>query len=241
MITTVKMRAPLGASVAYLPDGSTKTVDSNGFIDCPIAFINTLENSGWTVEAGEFSSATVGNGFAISAVQTYAKRICADDAGAALPAGSFRAEEIRMLLATALGATDTSIGGAEGHLKVVADGSASIGHLYGLWGYLEMSAAGKVNVGAGVYGMLDCPSGAVVASVGACFLAGSNDLRGTHTGPIVGFAIQNPVAGTFDGAFSFGGSSGAISNHAAGSPASKQLLIYIDGVQYAINICAVGS
>ena len=102
MSTTQKMRAPVGASFGYLPDGSKLTVDSNGFVDCPNAYINVMENAGFTIETGEFASAVAGSGVAVSMTQTFAKRVAADDGGVVLyGAGAvpdIKADQARLLL-----------------------------------------------------------------------------------------------------------------------------------------------
>ena len=237
MPTTIKMKAPSGVGFGYLPDGTKLTADSQGYVDCPYAYVSVLQTAGFTIEAGEFSSSTVGSGVALSSSKKFAKRIAADDGGVALTAGAYKANEMRMLLATALASGDISIFGNEDHLKVVADASLSTGHLAGGWGYLEMSTTGKISYGGGYYGMLDCPSGAQVTALAGAFFAGSNDLRGTHgdTAPIAGLAVQNPVAGTFDALIALGSATGCHGNGSSKTTmgtVAKWLIINIAGVKY---------
>lgn len=147
---------------------------------------------------GAFQSATAGKGVPISSTKTKAIQNCADDAGVALTAGSYRCVEDRMLITAALSAGDISIGGNEGHVKVAADVDASTGIIYGSWGYCELAATGSINVACGVQAMIDVPTGAVIQTVAAGILIKSNDLGGTHTGKAAAIYTPNPSAGTWD-------------------------------------------
>jgi hypothetical protein len=161
---------------------------------------------------GEFSSAAVGKGLQLTSTRTKVLDVCGDDGGVVLTAGtSYRPLRARMLL-KAVHTGDVSIFGAQGQLKVAEDQSGVTGHIAGLWGYLECSAAAHINAGCGVRGMADLPSGAVIASGGvlSAFMAASNDLGGTHTGKAVAIHVTSPVAGTWDAFAEIAASSGCL-------------------------------
>lgn len=159
---------------------------------------------------GSFSSATAGVGLKLSSNRTTVFRVCTDDGGAAIGAGSYRASESRLLLTGTCGATNTSMSGHESHVKVASDYSGASGLIGGAWNYIEIASGGNVNYASATHGMIDCPTGATIGGVLSCFMAASNDLTGTHTGPATVLHVTNPVAGTFDFFAVFGSAPGGI-------------------------------
>lgn len=163
---------------------------------------------------GNFSSATAGAGIPLVATtRTAAFRVYADDGGAAIGAGSFRAAIARMLITTALGATDTSIAGFQGQVKISADVDAATGGgIVGVWAYCECDTDASVALAAGLRATADLPVGAVIADGGrlAGIMIDSITLGGTHTGSAVCIYVPNPLAGTWDFFLDFGSAPGCI-------------------------------
>jgi hypothetical protein len=174
----------------------------------------------------------------INSSKTKCVDICADDGGANLGTTDVRATRSRMLLTTAQSGA-ASIAGFMGQLKNTA-ADTTTGNKCGVKGYYEASATATVATGsAGVMGMLDVPSGGVIAAGYASGVkASSVDLGGTHTGKAVGFAVDTPVAGTWDAALwltTAGGSAQSGSGAANGTIIGK-VKVYIDGVLGYINV-----
>ena len=179
------------------------------------------------IAVGVFSSVTAGPGITLNGVDTKAAAIYSDDGNAALAAGTaYRGSESRLLL-THTQTGNLSLYGGEQHLKVCSDLSAVTGIVAGGWGYLECNGSGKINVGAGLRGMIDVPNGAVIGTIAAGVTVGSNDLSGTHTGQAVGLNIEAPVAGAWDGAFNV---CSALAGSANGSGAAVYINVLINGV-----------
>lgn len=185
------------------------------------------------VQVGRFVSAAVGSGMILSTSRTAAFRVCADDGGAALTAGAYRAAAARMLLTVACAAGDISVYGHQSQLKVIGDYSLATGILGGQWGYLELASGGNVNVAGALVGHIDVPTGATVTAHGAALLLKSNDLGGTHTGTIAGIYVPNPGAGTFDALLDLGAATGMTQDSAVGSTPGKHVVLYIGGVKHS--------
>jgi hypothetical protein len=192
------------------------------------------------IESGDFVSAAVGSDNVLDAGTTKVMALYCDDGGNAITTGtSVRAMEARVLVAGANASRDVSISGFEGHLKICSN-VGSIGHKSGLWGYCEGHGADTTfsTTCCGVYGMIDAPTGSVIATSAytSAFLAGSNTLAGTHTGSASALHIQTPVAGQWDAAFSVDSSaSGCIDSTATYAiQAAKYLKCIIDGTSYRI-------
>jgi hypothetical protein len=156
---------------------------------------------GYDVTIGDFSSATVGFGKALSSAKLKVFDVLADDAGAVLTTGNaYRAARLRTLL-TAVHTGDVSAFGLQGHAKVTSDISGVTGHIAGAWSYLECSSTATLgSASAAHYAMLDLPTSAIIAasSVASGIMIGSNTLAGTHTGKAAALRIQTPVAGAWD-------------------------------------------
>jgi hypothetical protein len=202
--------------------------------------LGTIRFSGkGSLDVGAFSSTTIGYGLGLSSSRTCLQNIYADDGGSALTVGSaYRAGRRRTLLG-AVNTGDVSIFGGQDHLKVASDNSGVTGHLAGHWGYMECSAAGKVNIAAGVKGMADLPSGAVITSGGvlSAFMAVSNDLGGTHTGKAVPIHVPNPVAGSWDAFAEVAASTGCIdaaTTKSTPSGVDNWLLVNVGGTAHYI-------
>lgn len=179
---------------------------------------------GWQGQfVGNFASSAAGAGVPLVATtRTAAARIYADDGGAALGAGSYRALVARALLTTTPNA-GISLAGVQAQVKVSGDASGVTGGtLCGLWGYLENDTDGKVYDAAGVRATADLPTGAVIATGGR--LAGlkidSIDLGGTHTGKAVCIYVPNPGAGTWDYFIDFGDTTGVAVTDTSNLPAA---------------------
>jgi len=161
---------------------------------------------------GKKQSSSAGWGFPLGikisgSTSTRAAAIYSDDAGAAIPAGSYVGLESRTLLTTAI-TTNTSVHGLQGHLRNVAsqDNTGGWGgNMAGVWAYNETSGTATVGASAnqifgGLNAAIDVPSGCTIASgkyvcaigVGLC------DLGGTHTGKATVLQVVNPAAGHFD-------------------------------------------
>lgn len=195
---------------------------------------------GYNYSFGTFSSSTVSTDpmNKISSSKTKSVDICTDDGGANFGTTDVRAVRSRVLLTTAQSGA-ASIAGFLGQLKNTA-ADTTTGNKCGVKGYYEASATATIATGsAGVMGMLDAPSGATIAAgYAAGVKASSVDLGGTHTGKAVGFAVDTPVAGTWDAALwltTAGGSAQSGSGAANGTIIGK-VKVYIDGVLGYINV-----
>ena len=158
---------------------------------------------------GKKNSSTAGWGFPLGikisgSTSTRAAAVYADDAGAALPAGSYAGFESR-LLTTIAAAANTSITGALGHFRNVAATQVAQDNTSGVWAYNENSGTGTVgsstsSLYTGLRAQIDVPSGVTIASgkyvsaigVGYC------DLGGTHTGKATVLQTTPCAAGAFD-------------------------------------------
>lgn len=156
---------------------------------------------------GKKSSSSAGWGFPLGiqiqgSTSTRAAAVYADDAGSALPAGSYVGFESRTLLTKAVAAS-CSVHGAMGHLRNVVSQTAQ-DNIAGLWGYNESS--GTVTIGgsidsvfSGVNARVDAASGATIGSGKYVSAIGvTADLGGTHTGKAGIIHVTNPYAGTWD-------------------------------------------
>jgi hypothetical protein len=208
----------------------------------PIDGVSEVELLGDKVRIGTFASATTG-GAIVSATNTSALAVYADDGGVAL-AGSttIRAAHFRNLVTTATAAA-SSIFGSQSQLKAIA-GMTGSGYKAASWGYLETSGTQTTGSGyAGVRATIDIPSGVTIGS--GCIVSGlmvdSIDLGGTHTGKAVAINVPNPLAGTWDALFNVGSSSGCYGAQDVGTAATKQLIVMVDGSPLAIKLYAVGT
>lgn len=158
---------------------------------------------------GKKNSSSSGWGFPLGikiqgATSTRAAAVYADDAGAALPAGSYAGFESRTLLSIAT-TTVSSVAGVEAHLRNVATQTSNGGNIAGLWAYNENS--GTISVGgttsqlySAINAQIDVPSGVTIASgkyVSAIGVGGC-DLGGTHTGKAALIQTIPCAAGAFD-------------------------------------------
>jgi len=178
---------------------------------------------GWQGQfIGNFASAAAGAGVPLVATtRTAAFRVYADDGGAAIGAGSYRAAVARMLITTALGATDTSIAGFQGQIKISADVDAATGGgIVGVWAYCECDTDASVALAAAIRATADLPVGAVIASGGrlAGIMIDSITLGGTHTGIAACIYVPNPLAGTWDYFLDFGSAPGCIAEDTSNLP-----------------------
>jgi hypothetical protein len=197
------------------------------------------------LESGDFVSADVGSDNVLTKTNSKVLAIYADDNAAVLASGSsIRAAEYRVLVAGAYGTNDVSVSGLEGHIKITKNVGSS-GHKSGLWGYAECNNSSDTTAGpttCGVYGMIDVPAKATIKSGAyvSSFLAGSNNLDGTHTGLATALHIQTPVAGQWDAAFSVDSSaSGCIDTTATYAvQASMYLKAIVNGTSYRIPLYA---
>lgn len=178
--------------------------------------LNVLITKG-TFNVGAFSSATAGSGVTLSASNTAALRLYADDGGEKLAAGEKRAGIARFLYATSdTDATDQTMSAFVGQVKIANDLTIG-GNLAGLCGYLEVAAAKTLiggtlaadSVATAVWGRVDLPSTAVAGTAAylSAFAASAN-LGGTHTGKVSVLHVATPSAGTFDALLSIGASTG---------------------------------
>ena len=158
---------------------------------------------------GKKNSSSAGYGFPLGimisgSTSTRASAVYSDDAGAALPAGSYAGFESR-LLTTIAAAASTSFTGVLGHYRNVADTQVAQDNVSGVWAYNENSGTGSVGGGTsllytGLRAQIDVPSGMTIASgkyvsaigVGYC------DLGGTHTGKATVLQTTPCAAGVFD-------------------------------------------
>ena len=202
-------------------------------------FVQVNDNGpGYDVSIGDFSSATYGVGLPLNSAKTKVLDVCCDDAGANLGSTDVRPIRSRMLMSVAQSGA-ASIAGLLGQLKNIA-ADTTTGHKCGVKGYYEsVSGATVAATSCGVMGMIDVPSGATAAAgFQSAFLAAAVDLGGTHTGKLVGLNIENPGAGTWDGAFALttaGGSAASGSTPASGTIIGK-VAVYIDGTKGFINV-----
>jgi hypothetical protein len=208
-----------GKSV-YASDDNTFTLTKGS--NTYIGYVERWDVSGYGIvvydasperdTVGAFGSTTSKMGNTISSARTSRKNFYGDDGAAALTAGAYRTLLGRLLVNNAIASGDTSIFGAEGHLKVNADITTSA-HQGGLIGKTEV-VAGKTltSMVTGVMGSVELPSTAVIASgyVLSAFRAWAQDLGGTHTGKAAIFDIPNPVSGTWDFFFHMGSAPGGM-------------------------------
>jgi hypothetical protein len=150
---------------------------------------------------GVFHATLPVSGLPLRTDRTWIERGNCDDGGAILTgSGAAYLFGSRRMLVTAVQTGNNSWYGGCDRLSVNADISGVTAHVAGHWGFLEFKSGGKVNVGGAVRGQIDLPSGAYVTGFAGCFVAASNTLAGTHTGPIAPMLVTLPVAGTFDAA-----------------------------------------
>jgi hypothetical protein len=189
---------------------------------------------------GRFSSTAVGGVPLDISIKTYGVRVCADDGGVAIGAGVVRALHGRMMILTAIGATDTSVFGVQGHTKVAAVTVAGTAQIAGVWAYLETVSGSAVSQAAGLYAMYDLVSGATqsTGTVGAGVLIGSNSLAGTHTGKVAAIHVPNPVTGTWDFFAIFGDTTGCFSGATTRGADSNNLLVRIGATTFKIPVYA---
>lgn len=195
---------------------------------------------GYNIAFGTFSSASVSTDpmNKISSSKTKSIDICTDDGGANFGTTDLRAVRARFLITTAQSGA-ASFCAFMGQLKNTG-ADTTTGNKCGIKGYYEATSTATVATGsAGVMGMLDVPSGGVIAAgYAAGVKASSVDLGGTHTGKAVGFAVDTPVAGTWDAALwltTAGGSAQSGSGAANGTIIGK-VKVYIDGVLGYVNV-----
>jgi len=204
----------------------------------------------WSGSAGQlikgvFNATTAGYGLKLTTARTWIERGNADDGGAVISgSGAAYLFGSRRLLLTAAQTGNNSWYGGCDRVEVNSDCSAVTGHVAGHWGYLEMKASSKVNVAGAVRGQIDCPSTAVVGTLAGAFMAASNDLSGTHTGPICAMAVTTPVAGSWDGLVgiqstecvvtSFTGNTTFAANSKGSFTQVGQIKIYVGGSLYYI-------
>ena len=168
---------------------------------------NRFAHSSFVV--GKKNSSSAGYGFPLGikiagSTSTRSSAIYSDDAGAALPAGSYAGFESR-LLTTIAAAANTSFTGALGHYRNVAATQVAQDNASGVWAYNENSGTGSVGSSTstlytGLRAQIDVPSGMTIASgkyvsaigVGYC------DLGGTHTGKATILQTTPCAAGVFD-------------------------------------------
>jgi len=229
----------------------TQAVSSADMIDGAFVvgdrYINALGDiqvytpAGWKDESTIGSLANVsGSGVPLSSSMTKVSAIYADDGGVALGAGNYRVAEDRLLVATAIGATNTSVYGREGHVKAVADiaGTATVA---GLWGYFEGGAGYTFSNVAGVNARVDVPATSTIAggSNAAAFRAMNSDLGGTHTGKAAVIAVDTLTAGNYDffAIFQSATQGGFQGSTTMGSQVDS-LLIQRNGVTFKIPVYA---
>jgi hypothetical protein len=194
-----------------------------------------------------------GLGFPLIATTETACRaaaVYADDNSAAIATGnSVAAFEARTVIAGTHGANDTSIGGAEGHVKLASGVTGgSNGVKYGLWGYYEgigTCVAGTLSTG--IQCMIDIPSTATIAA--AAIVSGmiikSNDISATRTsgtGKAVCLHMPTPGAGTWDALMYVTAAGGFVTANtkyltaAGNSLLSHVLTILVDGTAHYIPV-----
>jgi hypothetical protein len=153
---------------------------------------------------GLFHATTAGYGMKVNASRTWIERGNADDGGKVLATGQAYLFGSRRFLLTYAHTGNLSVYGGCDRCSVVADESAVTGFLGGHWGYLQLLSGGKVNVGGGVVGQIDVPTGADISNYASCFLANVNHLV-AHTGKAVATHVTNPSAsGLLDASMAFG-------------------------------------
>jgi hypothetical protein len=172
------------------------------------AFETTDNAVGYDFAVGTFSSTASVSGNALNSSKTKLVDFCADSAGAALSATSYRTLRSRLLINYAQSG-DCSMFGLQGQIKNTA-ADTSTGNKAGVWGYYEaVSGATVAANSAGVYAMIDVPSGATIGGTIGGLQVCSNNLGGTHTGKAACIHCPNPVSGTWDYGLIFGDTTGA--------------------------------
>ena len=178
------------------------------------------QGSSGDIQFGQFSSATGGYGLQVKTTRTAIHRVYADDAGAVITSGTYRAGIFRTLLTAAHTAIGT-VCGLQAQIKSVA--SITVDWAVGLWGYAEMASSKTVTgVLAGVRATVDIPTGSVIAAASraAALVLDSINLGGTHTGDAVCIYVPNPGAGSWDFFIDFGSAPGCIVADTSNLPAA---------------------
>lgn len=186
---------------------------------------------------GRFHATAAGYGIKLNANRTWAIRGNADDGGVALATGQAYLFGSRRTLLTYAHTGNLSAYGGCDRCSITADLSGVTGFVGGHWGYLQLLAGAKVNVGGAVLGQIDVPTNADVTNVISCFIANVNHLV-SHTGKAVAVHVTNPSSsGLLDGFAAFGTSgndgTGCIAS-ADGNGAYKYIYVYIAGTRYRI-------
>ena len=182
---------------------------------------------------GRFHATAAGSAIPLNPNRTWAMRGNVDDGGKVLTGtGAAYLFSTRRLLLTAIQTGNNSFYGGCDRLSVNADESAVTGHVAGHWGFLQLLSGGKINHGAAVRGQVDLPSGAYSMGVVSAFMAATNDLSGTHTGPCVVLDVSRPAGGskTWEGLLNLDSLSGTIAVCNSGSlTAIRKIPVYEDG------------
>ena len=192
-------------------------------------------NNGQIIK-GVFNATTAGYGlklqYSATFNRTWIERGNADDGGVAWATGQAYLFGSRRVLTTYAHTGNLSIYGGSDRLSVNSDLSGVTAHVAGHWGFLEFKGTSKVNRGAAVRGQVDLVTGATVTGVVSAFMAATNYMGGTHTGPCVILDVTRPVTGTWDGLMNLDSLSGTITacNTAlSGLTATYKLPVYRDG------------
>lgn len=183
--------AIVAGSVIDLPDGTTITVDTSGYVSVPFSYVNELFDAGFTVEVGEFSSATQGYGVPLTNTKTKAFTVYADDAGAVLwAAGSvpdIKASQSRLLLTKDNTGGFIRTHGFMGQLKAYDAfwNNEVVSALYGRMEIVKSAASvvlGGYGITAGVLGVV-ATSGAMTVDTNHVLagVAAVSDFRATLT------------------------------------------------------------
>lgn len=187
------------------------------------SYLSATDNAvGADLIVGTFSSTTAGIGKQLgpTSAKTKIVDICADDNGEALAATSYRVTRTRMLV-TAAQSGNVSLAAEQAQLKNTGVDTTS-GNKTGIWGYYEAGTAATIAANSsGVRACLDAPTGSTIAGTVGALQIDSQDLGGTHTGKAGMIHSPDPLAGVWDYAWIFGGTTGptaanthSIDNHA---------------------------
>jgi len=173
---------------------------------------------------GRFNATASGYGVPLNSNRTWAMRGNADDGGKALGTGQAYLFNVNRLLITHAQTGNLSLLGSCGRLSVNADVSGvNVGA--GLWGLLEVKSSGVVGGSTGmgaVLGDININTSGDIGSgkIASCFLAHCESLGNSHTGKAAVIHVPNPDLGTFDAFVAFGSATGAC---ASGSTALSGL------------------
>ena len=182
---------------------------------------------------GVFNATIAGYALSLNTSRTWIERGNADDGGAILSgSGAAYLFGSRRLLLTAAQTGNNSFYGGSDRLSVNANVSAVTAHIAGHWGFLEIKSGANVNRAGAVRGQVDL-NGATITGVVSAFMAATNTLAGTHTGPAVIVDVTRPVTGTWDALLNVDSLSGTVttcSTALSGVTAIRKLGVYEDGV-----------